>query len=120
MTAHAGLRSTPIRLDRSENGQLTMGALADEVALTTGGVTRLIDRMQKTGHAELHPRTTDRRISFAAITDRGREILDRAAVGHGRSLRELRRLQRRGPDHAGRPPRPPRKRTAEGLDCRIR
>lgn len=78
-----------IRLARSENGQLTMGALADEIALTTGGVTRLIDRMHKAGYVERRPCTTDRRISFAAITGSGREILDRAAVGHARNLRQL-------------------------------
>lgn len=78
-----------IRLARSADGQLTMGALADEIALTTGGVTRLIDRMQKHGYVERRPCPTDRRISFAAITDTGRETLDRAAAQHARNLREI-------------------------------
>lgn len=78
-----------IRLARSADGQLTMGALADEIALTTGGVTRLIDRMQKTGYVERRPCPTDRRISFAAITDSGREVLDRAAPQHAQNLREI-------------------------------
>lgn len=78
-----------IRLARSADGQLTMGALADEIALTTGGVTRLIDRMQKSGYVERRPCPSDRRISFAGITDSGREVLDRAAAQHARNLREI-------------------------------
>lgn len=78
-----------IRLARSEGGQLTMSALADEVALTTGGVTRLVDRMQEAGYVERRPCPTDRRVLFPTITDAGREVLDRAAKVHARNLREV-------------------------------
>ena len=78
-----------IRLARSEEGQLTMGALADEVALTTGGITRLVDRMAKADYVERRPCASDRRVSYAAITGEGRAILDRAAVAHAHNLREL-------------------------------
>ena len=38
-----------IRLARSAEGHLTMSALADQIALTTSGITRLIDRIQTAG-----------------------------------------------------------------------
>ena len=76
-----------IRLARSAEGQLTMSALADQIALTTSGITRLIDRIQTAGYVERRPCPTDRRVAFAAITDTGREVLDRAAVVHARNLR---------------------------------
>ncbi|MFC7344995.1 MarR family winged helix-turn-helix transcriptional regulator [Saccharopolyspora griseoalba] len=75
-----------IRLARSPERQLTMGALAEEIALTTGGVTRLVDRMEKAGYVERLPCPGDRRVSYAAITSTGREILDRAAAQHAREL----------------------------------
>lgn len=78
-----------IRLARSQDGQLTMSALAGEIALTTGGVTRLIDRMQVAGYVERRPCPTDRRVSYAGLTDSGREILDRAAAVHARNLRDV-------------------------------
>ncbi|MFD4787591.1 MarR family winged helix-turn-helix transcriptional regulator [Streptomyces sp. NPDC058459] len=77
-----------IRLARSEAGQLMMSVLADRVALTTSGITRLIDRMEAAGYVERRPCATDRRVSYAAITAPGREILDRAAVIHARNLRD--------------------------------
>ncbi|MFF9125470.1 MarR family winged helix-turn-helix transcriptional regulator [Streptomyces sp. NPDC014889] len=75
-----------IRLARAERGQLTMSTLADQIALTTSGVTRLIDRIQAAGYVERCPCLSDRRIAYAAITDAGHEILARAAVGHVRNL----------------------------------
>ena len=76
-----------IRLVRSTGGQLTMGELADQVALTTGGITRLIDRMQAAGYVRRQPAQTDRRVSYTAITDSGRAKLDEAATFHAANLR---------------------------------
>jgi DNA-binding MarR family transcriptional regulator len=63
------------------------GAPADRIALTTSGITRLIDRIQTAGYVERRPCPTDRRVAFAAITGTGREVLDRAAVVHARNPR---------------------------------
>jgi len=78
-----------IRLARSEGEQLTMSSLADQIALTTSGVTRLVDRMQVAGYVERRPCPTDRRVSYAGITATGRDMLDRAAVVHARNLRKV-------------------------------
>jgi MarR family transcriptional regulator, 2-MHQ and catechol-resistance regulon repressor len=61
-----------LRLARAEDGQLTMGALAEQVALTSGGVTRLLDRMVRAGYVERRQCPTDRRIVYAALTPAGR------------------------------------------------
>lgn len=78
-----------VRLSRSEAGQLTMGALAEEVVLTTGGVTRLVDRMEAAGLVERRPCSTDRRVSYAAMTDAGRAKLDDAGQVHAANLRAV-------------------------------
>ena len=78
-----------VRLARSENGQLTMGALAEQVTLTTGGVTRLVDRMDAAGYVERLPCPTDRRVAFAAITEAGRKKLSEASEVHAANLREV-------------------------------
>ncbi|MEW2492730.1 MarR family winged helix-turn-helix transcriptional regulator [Streptomyces nodosus] len=77
-----------LRLARAEEGQLTMSTLAEQIALTTGGVTRLIDRIQAAGYVERCYCAKDRRIAYAAITDAGHDILTRAAAGHLRQLRD--------------------------------
>ena len=77
-----------VRLGRSDGGQLTMGALAEQVTLTTGGVTRLVDRMDAAGYVERLPCPTDRRVAYAAITEAGRTKLTEASEVHGANLRE--------------------------------
>jgi len=78
-----------IRLSRSDDGQLTMSALAEQVTLTTGGVTRLVDRMEAAGLIERRPCRTDRRVSYAAITDAGRAKLEEASEAHAANLRTV-------------------------------
>lgn len=70
-----------LRLERS-GGSLTMSELADQVALTSGGVTRLIDRLLDEGLVERRPCDSDRRVLYAAITDAGRSKLQEALDIH--------------------------------------
>jgi MarR family 2-MHQ and catechol resistance regulon transcriptional repressor len=78
-----------VRLGRSEGGRLTMGSLAAQISLTTSGVTRLVDRMQAAGYVERIPCPTDRRVSYAGLTDAGRAKLDEAAPVHAANLRSV-------------------------------
>ena len=78
-----------LRLARTEDGQLSMSALAGEIALTTGGVTRLLDRMIRVGYVERRQCPTDRRIVFAALTPAGRATIEDAAAVHARDLEEV-------------------------------
>ncbi|MEW1693420.1 MarR family winged helix-turn-helix transcriptional regulator [Streptomyces sp. NPDC091265] len=78
-----------VRLARSEGGRLTMGALAEDIALTSGGVTRLIDRIGAAGYVERRPSPDDRRVTHAVITGQGRDVLERAASVHAGNLRAV-------------------------------
>ena len=77
-----------VRLARSDGGRLTMGALAEQISLTTSGVTRLVDRMTSAGLVERVPCPTDRRVSYASLTEAGRVKYDVAAPVHAANLRE--------------------------------
>ena len=78
-----------LRLSRSPDGVLTMGELSDQLVLTTGGVTRLVDRMTAAGHLERRPCATDRRVLYAAITPAGRAALSPALRDHAAVLHEV-------------------------------
>src|SRR5690349_17102552 len=78
-----------LRLARAEDDQLTMGALAEQVALTSGGVTRLLDRMTKAGYVERRQCPTDRRVVYAGLTSTGRAKIEEAALVHARDLAEV-------------------------------
>ncbi|MEU5948686.1 MarR family transcriptional regulator [Micromonospora sp. NPDC047465] len=77
-----------LRIARSPD-KLTMSALASQIALTTGGMTRLLDRMVTAGLVERVPCPTDRRVSFAALTPDGRQKLEEAAKIHVRNLERV-------------------------------
>lgn len=76
-----------LRISRAEGGQVSMGSLAQQVALTTGGITRLVDRMIAGGLVERVPCPSDRRVSFAALTSAGEAKLAEAAAVHAANLR---------------------------------
>ena len=65
-----------------KTGPLRMNALADDLILSRGGATRLIARMEEAGLVERETPPTDRRATFAVITDKGRAAIERAAPVH--------------------------------------
>ncbi len=75
-----------IRLGRSPEGHLTMSQLAGEVSLTSGGITRLVDRMVAGGYLERSGCPTDRRSVYVGLTSEGRRKLEEATVEHLRGL----------------------------------
>ena len=56
-----------IRLGRSAERRLTMSQLAAQVSLTTGGVTRLVDRIAEAGYVERQNCPSDRRSIYVAL-----------------------------------------------------
>jgi MarR family 2-MHQ and catechol resistance regulon transcriptional repressor len=62
-----------MRLARSEGGELRMTDLSAQTGLSTSGVTRVVDRLERDELAGRRACPTDRRGSFTVITDKGRE-----------------------------------------------
>jgi MarR family 2-MHQ and catechol resistance regulon transcriptional repressor len=71
-----------VRLARSPDGQLRMTDLAAQTQLTTSGITRVVDRLEKTGLVCRRACPTDRRSSYAVITDAGRARMTDVLPGH--------------------------------------
>jgi DNA-binding MarR family transcriptional regulator len=77
-----------VRLGRSSERQMSMSELADQMVLTSGGVTRLIDRLVADGVVERVSCPSDRRVHWARITDEGHERVSDALVTHLSDLNE--------------------------------
>ncbi|MDA2814048.1 MarR family transcriptional regulator [Nocardiopsis sp. RSe5-2] len=77
-----------IRLQRSPEHRLPMSRLAREVSLSSGGFTKLADRMAHKGYLARESCPTDRRVVYAVLTPAGREVADEAKVRHAALLRE--------------------------------
>lgn len=74
------------RLQDAEEHCLRMSELAEALLYSTGGLTRLVDRMEKRGFVERATFAADRRVTRVAITDQGRDALRRASGTHLRGL----------------------------------
>jgi MarR family 2-MHQ and catechol resistance regulon transcriptional repressor len=71
-----------MRLARSPGSRLRMTDLAGQTSLSTSGVTRVVDRMDRDGLVCREACPSDRRSSYAVITEAGRVRLDEVLPGH--------------------------------------
>ena len=71
-----------LRLARTEGGQMSMTELADQMVLTSGGVTRLVDRLGVEGLVERRNCEHDRRIHWAHLTPQGRAKVEEVLATH--------------------------------------
>src|SRR5690625_496591 len=71
-----------VRVGRSPGQRLRMSDMATQTGLTTSGVTRVVDRLEKSGLLVRTSCDDDRRGTWAAITDDGETRLEETLVDH--------------------------------------
>jgi DNA-binding MarR family transcriptional regulator len=76
-------------LSRAEDGRLKRVELARSLMLTPSGITRLLQGLEDAGLVERASCATDLRVTYAQLTDAGREKLEAASGGHIASIRAL-------------------------------
>ncbi|MGV9309546.1 MarR family winged helix-turn-helix transcriptional regulator [Nonomuraea sp. NPDC004354] len=79
---------TLIRLARSPQQSLRMGDLAAQTGLSTSGVTRVVDRLERDGLVVRQACATDRRASYAALTEKGEQKLQEILPQHLADIEE--------------------------------
>jgi DNA-binding MarR family transcriptional regulator len=77
-----------LQLSNSDGGRMTMSQMADAIVHSTGGTTRLVDRLQEAGFVRRENCAKDRRAIYVAITEAGVAKLDEALAVHVRYLEE--------------------------------
>jgi MarR family transcriptional regulator, 2-MHQ and catechol-resistance regulon repressor len=79
-----------LRLARSPGEELTMSELGVQLGVTSGGATRLVDRVAADGLVERRLCSSDRRVHHVRLTEAGRERLATVLPAHRDDLaREL-------------------------------
>jgi MarR family transcriptional regulator, organic hydroperoxide resistance regulator len=63
--------------------------IAGELGITTGGTSKLVDRIEASGYCRRLPNPADRRSSLLELTPPGREMLARAMVAFDDELERL-------------------------------
>jgi DNA-binding MarR family transcriptional regulator len=71
-----------VRLARSPQGRLTMSEVAEQTVHTSGGTTRLVDRIEEAGLVRRASCPHDRRTTYVELTAEGAKRLEAATVGH--------------------------------------
>ena len=71
-----------LRLARAPDRRMKRVELAQSVLLTPSGITRLLDGLEAAGFVEKAFCDTDARVTYAALTDAGREKLGEAGTSH--------------------------------------
>jgi MarR family transcriptional regulator, organic hydroperoxide resistance regulator len=61
--------------------------IARELRITTGGTSKLVDRIEASGYCRRLPNPGDRRSSVLELTAAGRDLLDRAGAAFDEELR---------------------------------
>jgi MarR family transcriptional regulator, 2-MHQ and catechol-resistance regulon repressor len=77
-----------IRLVRAPEGRLTMSEVADQTVHTSGGTTRLVDRMEAAGLVRRVACPNDRRTTYVEMTELGTTTLEAALAAHLEILEE--------------------------------
>ena len=76
-------------LGRGGGSGMSMGSIAQERVLTTGGVTRLVDRMEAAGLVARDENPGDRRGRLVRLTPLGEETAVRAARVHADNVQRF-------------------------------
>ena len=69
-------------------GRLRLGELADRVMLTRAGLSGLVDRLQRAGLMERQSCDGDARGTYAVLTAKGSQLLERAMRTHRDAVRD--------------------------------
>jgi DNA-binding MarR family transcriptional regulator len=76
-------------LSRADGGRLKRIELARSLMLTPSGITRLLQGLEDAGLVERASCAADLRVTYAQLTDTGRDKLAAASCGHVASIRAL-------------------------------
>ena len=77
------------RLLRTPEHRLPMNRLAGDIDMTSGGYTKLVDRLEAADLVERVPAVDDRRVIYTSLTDTGRTVAEKAIARHEVHLREV-------------------------------
>jgi DNA-binding MarR family transcriptional regulator len=69
--------------------ELTPTALNRELLISSGGVTHLVDRLERKGLVVRRPGVADRRCVRVALTSEGKDVADRSMTVHATTERRL-------------------------------
>jgi DNA-binding MarR family transcriptional regulator len=78
-----------LQLSRAEESRMRRVDLAEKLILTASGVTRLLDGLEEAGLVDRAACASDRRVTYAVLTEAGRAKLSEASKSHVADIRKF-------------------------------
>jgi DNA-binding MarR family transcriptional regulator len=78
-----------LHLARADERRMRRVDLAERLLLTPSGVTRLLDGLEQAGYVDRDACASDRRVTYAVLTDAGLEKLREASKSHVADIRSF-------------------------------
>lgn len=69
-------------------GSHALQQIGDKVLLASGSITYVVDKLEQKGFLERHSCPKDRRITYAIITDQGKEMFDQIFPQHVKAIKK--------------------------------
>jgi DNA-binding MarR family transcriptional regulator len=76
-----------LHLSQAEEGRMRRVDLAEKLILTASGVTRLLDGLEEAGFVDRAACASDRRVTYAVLTEAGHAKLKEASQSHVADIR---------------------------------
>lgn len=70
-------------------GDQPLQKIGDKILLASGSITYVVDKLEKKGYLVRIPCEEDRRITFASITDKGKELLESIFPDHWKQIERI-------------------------------
>ncbi|SFK36447.1 MarR family transcriptional regulator, 2-MHQ and catechol-resistance regulon repressor [Halobacillus dabanensis] len=70
-------------------GEQPLQKIGEKVLLASGSITYVVDKLEKKNYLKRVPCPNDRRITFASITDKGRELLNGIFPDHWKQIEAI-------------------------------
>lgn len=70
-------------------GDQPLQQIGGKILLASGSITYVVDKLEAKGYLRRVACPNDRRVTFASITDKGREFIEEVFPGHGERIHEL-------------------------------
>lgn len=70
-------------------GEQPIQKIGEKILITSGSITYVVDKLEKKGFAERIACPTDRRVTFASITESGKQFMDEIFPQHEKKVEDI-------------------------------
>ncbi|WP_027964877.1 MarR family winged helix-turn-helix transcriptional regulator [Halalkalibacillus halophilus] len=70
-------------------GEQPLQKIGERILLTSGSITYVVNNLEKKGFLTRNPSDTDRRVTYAEITSKGRELLNKIFPEHWKAIERI-------------------------------